>query len=68
MIGRKSMDSRSVDLRKATIQEAWYSKEFEDFRSYLKNACPDCSYHNECMGGCPICPEIVLCRQNRNRM
>ena len=51
----------SVDLRSSTIQEAWFSKAFDDFRSHLKNACPECKHRSNCMGGCPICPEIVLC-------
>ena len=33
---------QSVDLRSSTIQEAWFSKAFDDFRSHLKNACPEC--------------------------
>lgn len=51
----------AVDIRKCTIEEAWKSREFEDFRVKLKTACPDCAMHESCMGGCPIRPEIVLC-------
>lgn len=50
-----------VDLRTNTIQEAWNSPVFNDFRERLKNACPECEKRDLCMGGCPICPEIVLC-------
>ena len=57
----------SVDLRTHTIQEAWYSKEFEDFRSHLRNACPKCENRKNCMGGCPICPETVLCGEEDRR-
>lgn len=51
----------AVDLRTHTIQEAWNSESFEHFRSHFRNACPDCSMREACMGGCPISPQIVLC-------
>ncbi len=51
----------AVDLKTYTIQEAWFSKEFEHFRDCLRDACPNCELRSNCMGGCPICPEIVLC-------
>lgn len=57
----------SVDLKKKTISEAWYSLEFKEFRNYLKSSCPDCIKQKECMGGCPICPEIVLCDKREVR-
>ncbi len=52
-----------VDLRQKSIQEAWNSEVFEDFRNRLRNACPNCEKRTMCMGGCPICPEIVLCKK-----
>lgn len=52
----------AVSLRTHTIQEAWESPEFEDFRNRLRVSCPDCPSRSFCQGGCPICPEIVLCR------
>ena len=55
----------AVDLRTHTIQEAWDSSVFEDFRRHFRQSCPDCEHRLACMGGCPICPEIVLC-QNRS--
>lgn len=51
----------AVDLRTHTIQEAWDSEQFEDFRSYFKNSCKGCSRQCECRGGCPVRREIVLC-------
>lgn len=51
----------AVDLRTHTIQEAWDSDQFEDFRSYFKNSCKGCSRQCECRGGCPVRREIVLC-------
>lgn len=61
-----SFDNQSqrwaVDLRKHTIQEAWNSTVFEDFREHFRKACPACTNRKLCLGGCPICPEIVLCK------
>lgn len=51
----------SVDLRKNSIQEAWNSGIFEDFRKSFHESCPECENRTSCMGGCPIRPEIVMC-------
>ena len=53
----------AVDLRKTSIREAWNSPQFEDFRGHFKMACPSCEKRRNCMGGCPIRPEIVLCER-----
>ncbi|MDD3339122.1 MAG: SPASM domain-containing protein [Lachnospiraceae bacterium] len=53
----------SVDLRKYTIQEAWNSDVFEDFRNHFRQSCANCEDRSFCMGGCQICPEIVLCNK-----
>lgn len=53
----------AVDLRKYTIKEAWNSTQFENFRDYFRTACPDCENRLSCMGGCPIRPEIVVCKK-----
>lgn len=55
----------AVSLRTHTIQEAWDSPLFDDFRNRLRASCPDCEKKSLCMGGCPITPEIVLCNQKR---
>ena len=52
----------AVDLRTHTIQEAWDSPVFEDFRNHLRQSCPDCEHRLACMGGCSICREVVLCQ------
>ena len=49
------------DLKNHSIQDAWDSEVFEDFRNRLRKGCPSCKHRKLCMGGCPICPEIVLC-------
>lgn len=53
----------AVDLREFSIQEAWNSTAFENFRDHFKNACPECPNRGLCMGGCPICPEVVPCER-----
>ncbi len=55
----------SVSLREHTIQKAWESEAFENFRHSLGQSCPDCSKRELYMGDCPILPEIVLCRKSR---
>ena len=52
----------AVDLAKNTITEAWESDTFEDFRNHFVQSCPGCKHRTKCMGGCPIVPEIVLCK------
>lgn len=51
----------AVSLRENTIQEAWNSEAFQKFRKIFQTACPECPKRDLCLGGCPICPEIVLC-------
>lgn len=51
----------AVNLRKHSIKEAWNSKNFEDFRNQFRLACSSCTERLQCMGGCPVRPEIVLC-------
>ena len=51
----------AVDLKEHTIEEAWNSPQFEDFRNHMRNSCPGCSKRESCMGGCPIKQEIVIC-------
>lgn len=58
----------AVDLRKQTIEEAWNSERFENFRKYFKNSCTHCKDRKTCMGGCPIRREIVLCERAEKRL
>lgn len=55
----------AVDLTKYTIEEAWNSDTFNDFRNHFIYNCPDCKNRKDCMGGCPIVPEIVLCNEKK---
>jgi radical SAM protein with 4Fe4S-binding SPASM domain len=56
-----------VDLRTMTIEEGWNSPEFDRFRSIMQKACPDCQKRELCMGGCPLCPQIVLCDDKNSK-
>ena len=51
----------AYDISNDTIENAWNSEQFENFRSHFRNSCPNCAKRNECMGGCPIRRQIVLC-------
>ncbi|MBR2259341.1 MAG: SPASM domain-containing protein [Blautia sp.] len=51
----------AVSLRDNSIEEAWNSDTFEQFRTYLRNSCQGCEKKELCMGGCPLMPEIVFC-------
>lgn len=55
----------AVDLREHSIQEAWDSEAFDNFREHFRTACSGCEKRNLCMGGCPIKPEIVLCDEKK---
>ncbi len=57
----------AYDISNDSIENAWNSKQFEDFRNYFRQSCPSCSKRELCLGGCPICPEIVLCH-NKERI
>lgn len=51
----------AYDISNDTIQNAWNSEQFEDFRNHFRNSCGGCDRQRECMGGCPIRRQIVLC-------
>lgn len=51
----------AYDISNDSIQNAWNSPQFEDFRNHFRTACPECSQRCSCMGGCPIRPQIVIC-------
>ena len=53
----------AYDISNDTVENAWNSKQFEDFRDHFKNSCKGCSKRNECRGGCPIRRQIVLCNK-----
>lgn len=50
-----------VSLKDKTIEEAWNSDKFNEFRSIMEHSCPNCKKRELCRGGCPLMPEIVFC-------
>ena len=54
----------AVSLRENTIEEAWNNEKINEFRNILKNSCQNCKKRSNCMGGCPLHKEIVLCNSN----
>jgi len=58
----------AVSLKEKSIEEAWRSEEFERFRASLRQRCPECKLRAECMGGCPLMPEVVLCEREEKRL
>ena len=57
-----------VSLHGFTIEEAWNSEPFEQFRNRMRGACPGCDKKNLCMGGCPLMPEIVFCNSAERKL
>lgn len=53
----------AVSLREFTIEQAWNSIPFNNFRNILSSCCPNCVKRENCFGGCPLLPEIVLCKE-----
>lgn len=58
----------AVDLNNYSIEEAWNSETFDNFRNHFKNSCSDCKDRLECLGGCPIKREIVLCNRKEKEL
>ena len=54
----------SYDISNDTIQNAWNSEQFENFRNHFRTSCSSCKDRRNCMGGCPIRREIVLCERS----
>lgn len=50
-----------VDLAESSIEKAWNSKPFNEFRERFKGRCGGCAKYSSCYGGCPVAPEITLC-------
>jgi len=60
------------DISDKDINDAWNSKEFDDFRDKMRNSCQSCLKRTSCYGGCPLVKEIVICKEkgepNENKM
>jgi radical SAM protein with 4Fe4S-binding SPASM domain len=53
----------SVDLHRYTIYDGWHSKTFERIRTLIGFQCKFCPQRENCLGGCFLYPEIVLCQR-----
>jgi radical SAM protein with 4Fe4S-binding SPASM domain len=58
----------AYDISHDTIQNAWDSKQFENFRNHFRNSCSGCERQCECRGGCPIRRQIVLCERKEKKL
>ena len=58
----------AVPLIPKTIEEAWNSEAFENFRKNLQGSCPQCKYQELCKGGCPLFPQIVFCHDVKRKI
>jgi radical SAM protein with 4Fe4S-binding SPASM domain len=58
----------AYDISNDTIHNAWNSPQFEDFRNRMRNACPGCTEQRQCLGGCPIKPQVVLCNRKEREV
>ena len=56
------------DISNDSIQNAWNSPQFENFRSHFKNSCSGCKDRLNCLGGCPITRSIVLCDRKEREL
>jgi radical SAM protein with 4Fe4S-binding SPASM domain len=50
-----------------TIEEAWNSESFSNFRAHFENSCLECPNRKMCYGGCPLTPQIVLCNRSERK-
>ena len=53
----------AFDISNDTIQNAWNSRQFDDFRGHFLHSCHGCENRRDCMGGCAIRRQIVLCNR-----
>jgi radical SAM protein with 4Fe4S-binding SPASM domain len=51
----------AVSLESMSIEEAWESEAFDQFRSKQSHKCPNCVNRSSCYSGCPIVSDITLC-------
>jgi radical SAM protein with 4Fe4S-binding SPASM domain len=61
-------DRYETDLRKSDIQSAYDSEVFDRFRLHLSASCSECTRREDCLGGCSLMSEIVLCNSEHRRI
>lgn len=60
-------DLYSESLYEKSVSAIWNGERFSKFRTIFENRCSHCSFEAQCLGGCPIKPEIRLCGQTQRR-
>lgn len=62
-------DFLPASLHEGSLFEIWKDgKAFKHFRDkHSGNGCSDCSTPNECLGGCPLFPNMNLCAEKCNK-
>lgn len=50
-----------VSLHDRSLEDAWNSSQFREFRQRFLDKCPSCGKYEMCFGGCPVLPEVTLC-------
>lgn len=58
----------AYDISNDTIENAWNSPQFENFRNHFRNSCSGCKDRDLCLGGCPIRRSIVLCNRDTKKL
>lgn len=65
-------ESKGINIKEASILEAWSSDSFEQFRGSLLtpryDGCKNCDHISSCWGGCPINPNIVFCEEKGRKL
>jgi radical SAM protein with 4Fe4S-binding SPASM domain len=56
-------DAISINLSEYSMDEAWNSDIFKQFRHRYLNKCLGCFKVNHCYGGCPILRQINTCKE-----
>lgn len=60
-------DDTGVSLKDSGIISAWNSPIFQEFRKNLiyprYSGCECCKHFSSCLGGCPLDPKLVFCKQ-----
>lgn len=51
----------TVSIQETSMEDAWNSEAFQDFRRKFQESCPACERRRLCLGGCPIYPELTIC-------
>lgn len=57
-----------VNLDDRCIEEAWNSDPFVEFRNKFAKRCIACPTYEQCLGGCPVLPDITICSKLKSEV